>query len=79
MKKTFVKYGGTDEYCFARKENAIMEWFDNEDLANQWILEMKKNNGGYFKVWKVGQGNYNHYLEMVELKKRIEELEKEFS
>lgn len=78
MTRTFVKYGWTDEYGFAREERAVIEWFDNEELANQWIAEMKKNNGGYFKIWKVGQGNYNHYLEMIELKKRLKELEKEF-
>ena len=78
MKKVFVKWGFTDDYGYAKEENARVEWFDTMEQAEEFITNKKKGNGGYFKLWKVAEGDHNRYLRMEELKKELEELRKEF-
>lgn len=76
--KVMVKWGFTDDYGRARKEFATIEWFETLEEANNWMAKMREGNGGYFKVWEVKQADYKKYCEMVELMKKVAELEKLF-
>lgn len=78
MMKTMVKWGSKDEYGDAYEENACLVWFETPEEAESWKKEKRESLGGYFKHWETKQADYEKYLEMIELKKRIEELEKLF-
>ena len=49
-------------------------WFETTEEIEAWRAEMFKGNGYYFKVLKIAEGNYNKYLEMIEMEKKLEEL-----
>jgi hypothetical protein len=78
MTKVFVKWGFTDDYGYAHEERAKMEWFDTMEDAEAFITKMKKGNGGYFKLWKVAEGNYEDYEKMNKLYEEYLELKKIF-
>jgi hypothetical protein len=78
MKKVFVKWDFTDEYGRAREAEAMFEWFETMEQANEFITEKRKGNGGYFILWKVEEGDYNEFLRMRELRKELEELKNKF-
>lgn len=78
MKKVFVKWGFTDDYGYAKEENARVEWFETMEQAEEFIANKKARNGGYFKLWKVAEGNKAEFDRMAELRKELLELEKKF-
>jgi hypothetical protein len=78
MKKVFVKWDFTDEYGRAREAEAMFEWFETMEQANEFITEKRKGNRGYFILWKVEEGDYNEFLRMRELRKELEELKNKF-
>lgn len=78
MKNVFVKWGFTDDYGFAKEANARVEWFATMEQAEEFIDQKKKGNGGYFKLWKVAEGDYNKYLRMVEIEEELAELKQMF-
>lgn len=76
--KVMVKWGSKDEYGDAYENEANLAWFETFEEAENWKAKKRESLGGYFKHWKTKQADYEKYLEMIELKKRIEELEKLF-
>jgi hypothetical protein len=48
------------------------------EQADEFIAKKKQGNGGYFKLWKVAEGDYNEFLRIAELRKELYELEKKF-
>lgn len=78
MKNVFVKWGFTDDYGRAHEERARVEWFEDMKQAEEFIANKRAGNGGYFKLWKVAEGDYNEYLRMVELEKELADLRKKF-
>lgn len=78
MKKIYVKWGFTDDYGRAHKEDARFEWFETQEQADKFIEKKKEDNGGYFKLWKVAEGDFNQYLRMRELMVEVEIIKKEF-
>lgn len=49
-------------------------WFETLEEVEAWETEMLKGNGYYFEVLKIAEGNYNKYLEMIEIEKKLKEL-----
>lgn len=78
MAKVFVKWDFTDDYGCAKEEYARIQWFDAMEEAEEFITKMKRGNGGYFKLWKVAEGNYEDYERMNRLYKEYLELKKIF-
>jgi hypothetical protein len=78
MKKIYVKWGFTDDYGRAYPEDARFDWFETQKQADEFIEQKKKGNGGYFKLWKVAEGDFDKYLRMYKLMAEVENLKKEF-
>ena len=78
MMKIYVKWDFTDDYGWADPNNAIFNWFETKEEAEEFIADKRKGNGGYFKLWKVAEGDYTAYLKIGELRKELNELEKLF-
>ena len=78
MMKVYVKWDFTDDYGWADPNNAIFNWFETKEEAEEFIADKRKGNGGYFKLWKVAEGDYTAYLKIGELRKELNELEKLF-
>ena len=77
-KKIYVKWGFTDDYGRAYKEDANFDWFETQEQADEFIEKMKRGNGGYFKLWKVAEGDFNQCLRMHELMAEVAKIKKEF-
>ena len=78
MMKVYVQWGLTDYYGCAYLEDAILTWFETREEADEFVADKRRGNGGYFKLWKVAEGDYATYLRTVELRKELAELEKLF-
>lgn len=78
MKKFYVKWGFTDDYGRAYKEDAHFDWFETQEQADEFIEKKQEGNGGYFKLWKVAEGDFNQYQRMLELVAEAAEIKKEF-
>ena len=78
MKKFFVKWGFTDDYGRAYKEDAYYDWFASREQAEEFIAKKRKCNGGYFKLWNFNEGDYEKFLRIAELEKELAELKKIF-
>ena len=78
MKRFYVKWGFTDDYGRAYKENAYFDWFETKEQAEEFIAKKRKGNGGYFKLWNLAEGDYDKFLRMAELEKELAELKKIF-
>lgn len=78
MMKIYVKWDFTDDYGRADPNDAIFKWFETLEEAEEFIADMRKGNGGYFKLWKVAEGDYSTYLRIGELRKELIELERLF-
>ena len=78
MKKIFVKWDYNDEYGYAKEANASFKWFDTMEEANAFVANEKESNGGYFRLWKIAEGDFEEYEKMVALRKALKELEKKF-
>lgn len=78
MKKIYVKWGFTDDYGRAYQEDARFDWFVNQEQADEFIAKMQKGSGGYFRLWKVAEGDLVKYLRICELMAEVENLKKEF-
>ena len=76
MMKVYVKWGFTDDYGCAYLDDANLSWFETMEEAEKFISDKRKSNGGYFKLWKVAEGDYTTYLRITELRKEAAELEK---
>lgn len=77
--KVYVKWDFTDDY--GRPWNGmegITNWFETLEEAEEFIADKRRGNGGYFKLWKVAEGDYAAYLRIGELRKELAELEKLF-
>ena len=59
MKKGFVTYERRDEY--GTRIGNVIEWFDTVEEAQARADEVKRGNGAYVKILKVGEGNYTQY------------------
>lgn len=73
-----VKWGFTDDYGCAYEEDAKIDWFNTDEEVRKWKEDKIKHNGGYFKLFTVKKADYNKYLKMIELEKKLAELKKEF-
>jgi hypothetical protein len=78
MMKVYVKWDFTDDYGRADPDEAIFNWFETREEAEEFVADKRKGNGGYFKLWKVAEGDYAAYLRMAELWAELAELEKLF-
>lgn len=78
MAKVFVKWGYTDDYGYAKEEYANMQWFNTIEEAEAFVTQMKRGNGGYFKLWKISEGNYEDYERMNRLYEEYLKLKKNF-
>jgi hypothetical protein len=78
MKKIYVKWGFTDDYGRAYPEDAHFDWFETQEQADAFIEKKKQGNGGYFKLWKVAEGDFAKYQLMNELVAEVAKLKKEF-
>lgn len=78
MKKVFVKWGFTNDYGYAKEENAYIEWFDTMEEAEAFVQYKKKGNGGYFCLWKVAEGNTEDFERMEKLYKEYMKLKEMF-
>lgn len=77
MKKVFVKWCWNDSY--GRAEDEIrFEWFENEEQANSYVEFKRKYNGGYFRLYKIAEGDYNEFQKIEELERQLNELKKKF-
>lgn len=77
-KKFYVKWGFTDDYGRAYPEDAHFDWFETQEQADEFIEKKRKGNGGYFKLWKVAEGDFTLYQLMCELMAEVEKIKKEF-
>lgn len=77
-KKIYVKWGFTDDYGRAYEGDANFDWFETQAQADEFIAQKRKGNGGYFKLWKVAEGDFVKYLLMHELMVEVAKLKKEF-
>jgi hypothetical protein len=78
MKKVFVKWDYNDDYGYAKEANASFAWFDTMEEANAFVANGKERNGGYFRLWKIAESDFEEYEKMVALRKALKELEKKF-
>ena len=78
MKKIFVKWDYNDDYGYAKEENAVFRWFDTMEEANAFVENKKELNGGYFRLWKIAEGDLEEYEKMIALRETLKELEKKF-
>ena len=78
MKKIYVKWDFTDDYGRAHPEDARFDWFETQKQADEFIAKMKRGNGGYFKLWKVAEGDFALYVLMHKLMGVIAKIKKEF-
>lgn len=76
MIKTMVKWGWTDDYDYVKSYS--IKWFQNREKADKWIYNMEEENGGYFKVKEIKEADHEKWLKLIELKKEVKKLEKEF-
>ena len=51
---------------------------ETQEQADEFVAKMRKGNGGYFKLWKIAEGDFAKYLRMHELMVEVENLKKEF-
>jgi hypothetical protein len=77
MKNVFVKWCWNDSYGCA-EQKVRYEWFENEEQANEWIADKIKHNGGYFRLYKVAQGDYNEFQKIEILEQQLKELKEKF-
>ena len=78
MKKFYVKWAYTDDYGRAYEKDARFDWFETKEEADEFVTIKKRDNGSYFKVWKVAEGDFANYLRINELLVELEHLKKEF-
>jgi hypothetical protein len=78
MIKIFVKWSFTDDYGYADEDRAKVQWFDTIEDAEAFVTKMKRGNGGYFKLWKIAEGNYEEYERMNKLYEEYLALKKVF-
>ena len=78
MPKVFVEWTFTDDYGnYEQNGDYTWYWFDTIEQAEAWVKYMKKQNGSYFHLFRVAEGNYDKYLHMQELYTKIEEIKVE--
>lgn len=77
-KKIYVKWGFTDDYGRAYPQDARFDWFETQEQANEFITKKRQGNGGYFKLWKVAEGDFDKYQLMCKLMAEAENLKREF-
>ena len=78
MKKVYVKWGFTDDYGRAYKEDANYNWFETKEEAEEFVSKMREGNGGYFELWNLAEGDYEEFLRITELEKELARLKKLF-
>lgn len=81
MLKFYVKWDFTDFEGRAYEDYARFDWFDSEEEAKAFVDKKKKGNGGYFKLWKIGKGDYEvyekmnfYYAEYAKLKRLLDQM-----
>lgn len=70
MMNYFVNYAWTDYY--GREGVTEIKWFETKKEAEEWVAYQKERNGGYFQLHRIEKGNYDDFLKMMELKKKLE-------
>ena len=75
LKKIIVEWTYTDDYG-RYGTTGKRKLFDTMKEATEWIEMMKEGNGGYFHLFRIFEINYNKYLEIEEIKKKVKELSK---
>lgn len=79
MKKGFVTYERRDEYGY--RVGNVIEWRDTIEEAQARADELKRGNGGYIAILKVGEGDYTEYFMretlIAQYQAKIAELEEE--
>lgn len=75
--KKYIKWTFVNEYG-KQIETIHYEWFQDEDTMKAWYEMMVRENGGYFKVLTIKDGNYEEYLHMLELEKELAVLKEKF-
>ena len=79
MKKGFVTYARRDDYD--NQTGKVIEWFDTVEKAQARADEVKRGNGAYVEILKVGEGDYAEYYRKETLiahyQAKIAELEEE--
>ena len=78
MKKFYVMWGMTDYYGNVAKDEAAFDWFETLEQAEAFVEKKIQGNGGYFKLWKIAEGDYNEFLRIAELKKELNALKAKF-
>ena len=77
MTKIFVKYTFCDQSGYLTNETEY-KWFDTLVEAVNFKTDMTKKNGGFFHVYAIKEADYDHYVEMLQLERRLAELKAEF-
>lgn len=79
MKKGFVTYARKNYYGY--QTGTVIEWRDTVEEAQARADEVKRNNGGYVEILKVGEGDYAEYVRkqtlIAQLQTQIDALEEE--
>lgn len=73
MKKAIAEWTYTNDYG-KYDGNGKRELFDTIEEAKEWADMMGKKNGGYFRLLRAYEIDYEKYLEIEELKKKVNEL-----
>ena len=73
LKKVIVEWTYTDDYG-RYDTTGKRDLFDTMKEATEWAEMMKEKNGGYFHLFRTFEINYEKYLEIEELKKKVNEL-----
>lgn len=80
MTKTMIKVEWRDTY--GRTTGTEIKWYKEEKTALEKAKMLKEKNGGFIKIVKIKNADYDKYLELKKVKKELEkikkELEKEF-
>lgn len=76
MKKYFVEWEFTDDYGRHGKTGDY-EWFDTEAEMENWVEWNRQHNGGYFYMFRKGEGNYDKWERMVTLWEEMAKMKKE--
>ena len=73
LKKVIVEWTYTDDYG-RHGTTGKRNLFDTMKEATEWTETMKEKNGGYFHLFRTFEVDYEKYLEIKALKKKVNEL-----
>lgn len=76
--KYYVRWGFTDDIGRLPRGYCYIDWFETEELANQFIQDKRKGSGSYFQYKPPRRADYSRYIHYNELLKQVNAMSKEF-